>query len=278
MIDDLDEVLRKLLVRDLPIKNGEVEIKFEQPKREWSARLSKPTLNVYLYDLRENLKLRGSENWQISRNKDGTVSQKRNPVRMNLHYIITAWANDPDDEHRLLTRVLMALFRHSDLPKELLPPSLQNQPAPITIQVAQEADLEKPSDVWNVMDNEMKPAVVLTITLVLDPYEAILAPIVRTRELTFGQAAAPQQAQVLVEQAGRSVYWTVGGELHSKKPLASLSLALVERGDIIRLNEDGRFTVGRLRAGDYTLAVSSNGEVLKTFPIKVPSPEYELEV
>ena len=278
MIDDLDEVLRKLLVRDLPIKNGEVEIKFEQPKREWSARLSKPTLNVYLYDLRENLKLRGSENWQISRNKDGTVSQKRNPVRMNLHYIITAWANDPDDEHRLLTRVLMALFRHSDLPKELLPPSLQNQPAPITIQVAQEADLEKPSDVWNVMDNEMKPAVVLTITLVLDPYEAILAPIVRTRELTFGQAAAPQQAQVLVELAGRSVYWTVGGELRSKKPLASLNLALVERGDIIRLDENGRFTVGRLRAGDYTLAVSSNGEVLKTFPITVPSPEYELEL
>ena len=278
MIDDLDEVLRKLLVRDLPIKNGEVEIKFEQPKREWSARLSKPTLNVYLYDLRENLKLRGSENWQISRNKDGTVSQKRNPVRMNLHYIITAWANDPDDEHRLLTRVLMALFRHSDLPKELLPPSLQNQPAPITIQVAQEADLEKPSDVWNVMDNEMKPAVVLTITLVLDPYEAIVAPIVRTREITFGQAAAPQEAQELVAQAGRSAYWTVGGELRSKKPIQSLSLALVERDETIRLDEGGRFTVGHLRAGDYTLAVSSNGEVLKTFPIKVPSPEYELEV
>jgi hypothetical protein len=278
MIDDLDEALRNLLVREIPIKNGEVEIQFEQPKREWSARLSKPTLNLFLYDLRENVKLRGSENWQIARNSDGTVSQKRNPVRMDLHYMLTAWANDPDDEHRLLTRVLLALFRQPHLPKELLTPNLQNQPVPITLQVAQETDLDKPSDVWNALDNELKPAVVLTVTLVLDPYEAIVAPIVRTRELRFGQAAAPRQAQELVEAAGRSVYWTVGGELRSKKPIKALSLTLVERGDAIRLDENGRFTVGRLRAGDYTLAVSSNGEVLKTFPIKVPSPEYELEL
>ena len=278
MIDDLDEALRSLLVREIPIKNGEVEIKFEQPRREWSAHLSKPTLNIFLYDLRENVKLRGSENWQVTRNKNNTVSQKRNPVRMDLHYMVTAWANDPDDEHRLLTRVLLALFRHPDLPKELLPASLQHQPAPISLQVAQEADLNSPSDVWSALDNELKPAVVLTITLVLDPYEAIVAPIVRTREITFGQAAAPQEAQELVAQAGRSAYWTVGGELRSKKPIQSLSLALVERDETIRLDEGGRFTVGHLRTGNYTLAVSSNGEVLKTFPIKVPSPEYELEV
>ncbi|MBN2145915.1 MAG: DUF4255 domain-containing protein [Anaerolineales bacterium] len=278
MIDDLDEVLRRLLIREIPIKNGEVEIKFDQPKREWSARLSRPTLNIFLYDVRENLKLRGSENWQISRHKDGTVSQKRNPVRVDLHYMITAWANDPDDEHRLLARVLMALFRQPHLPKDLLTPSLQNQPVPITLQIAQEADLDKPTDVWNTIDNELKPAVALTITLVLDPYEPIVAPIVRTRELRFGQAEAPRLIQELVEKAGRTVYWAVGGELHTQKSYESLTLTLVERGDKIHLDENGRFTVGRLRAGDYTLAISSNGEVLKTFSITVPSPEYELEL
>jgi hypothetical protein len=60
MIDELDEVLRQLLVREIPIKNGEVDIKFEQPKREWSSRLSRPTLNLFLYDVRENSKLCGT--------------------------------------------------------------------------------------------------------------------------------------------------------------------------------------------------------------------------
>ena len=57
MINDLDEVLRQFLVRELPIKNSEVDIAFDQPAREWSARVSRPTLNLFLYDLRENQKL-----------------------------------------------------------------------------------------------------------------------------------------------------------------------------------------------------------------------------
>ena len=42
MISDLDDTLEKLLIKEMPIKNGEVEVKFDQPKREWSTRLSRP--------------------------------------------------------------------------------------------------------------------------------------------------------------------------------------------------------------------------------------------
>jgi len=58
VIADVDEVLRKLLMREIEIKGNQVDIQFDQPKREWSSRLSKPTLNLYLFDLRENLRLR----------------------------------------------------------------------------------------------------------------------------------------------------------------------------------------------------------------------------
>jgi hypothetical protein len=47
VIADLDEVLRELLTREIDIKDNEVDITFDQPKREWSARLSKPTLNLF---------------------------------------------------------------------------------------------------------------------------------------------------------------------------------------------------------------------------------------
>ena len=56
MIHKLDQVWRDFFRRELPIKNGEVEIAFDQPKREWSARLNRPTINIYLHDIRESAK------------------------------------------------------------------------------------------------------------------------------------------------------------------------------------------------------------------------------
>ena len=73
MITDLDETIRQIMRAELPIKNGEIDVKFEQPKREWSARLSKPTVNFYLYDVRENHVLR-QHHWEQIRSKNGKTN------------------------------------------------------------------------------------------------------------------------------------------------------------------------------------------------------------
>ena len=263
MFHDLDEALRQLLVREMPIRNGEVDIKFDQPTREWSARLSRPTLNLFLYDLRENLKLRASQQWTITRNKDGSATQRRTPARMDLCDMLTAWARESDDEHNLLARALMALFRQPHFPPELLPESLRDQPMPIPMQVAQEDILRNPSDVWNALDNEIRPAIVLTLTLAVDPYKPITTPLVRTRELRFGQAAGSAEQGELETGSASDVYWTIGGSLKTDKPLTDLRMTLVEQGLQVRLQEEGRFTIGRLRAGEYTLEVAAEGQVLK---------------
>ena len=52
---------------------------------------------------------------------------------LDLHYMITAWTSDPEDEHRLLASTLLALFRNPNLPEELLPESFENQPAPVSV-------------------------------------------------------------------------------------------------------------------------------------------------
>jgi hypothetical protein len=280
MFHELDRVLRQLLIREIPIKNGEVDITFDQPSREWSARLSRPTLNVFMHDLRENLKLRGSQQWTMERNPDGTVTQRRTPARLSLHYMITAWTNEPDDEHNLLARTLMALFRQPHLPTDLLPESLQDQPVPIPLEIAQEDTLRNPADVWNALDNEIRPAITLTVTLALDPYQPIITPLVRTRELRIGQSADPSALQELVEEAGPSVTWTIGGTVRSDKPLEEVKLTLIERGLEVPLQieeGEGRFTIGKLRAGDYTLEVAADGGKPKRHKITVPAPDYELE-
>jgi len=42
MITDLDETLKQLLIKEMPIENNEVDIKFDLPKRNWAAKLSQP--------------------------------------------------------------------------------------------------------------------------------------------------------------------------------------------------------------------------------------------
>lgn len=277
MFHDLDEVLRRLLIREIPIKNGEVDIAFDQPTRDWAARLSRPTLNIFLHDIRENLKLRHSQQWIVEQQPDGTAIQRRTPVRVDLHYMITAWANEPDDEHNLLARTLMALFRQPHMPFDLLPESLQDQPRPIPLQVAQTDEFLNPADVWNALDNEIRPSVVLTVTLAIDPYQPLITPLVRTRELRLGQAARPA-AQSLIPETAADVFWTIGGTVRSDGPLADLRLTLVERGLDVEMDEEGCFAIGRLQAGDYTLEIARNGQILKKARITVPSPDYELKV
>jgi hypothetical protein len=109
VIADLDEVLRDLLIREIDIKDNEVDITFDQPKREWSARLSKPTLNLFLFDVRENLRLRGAEQYSTITRPDGNSEIRRNPVRMALRYLIDRLGK------RARRRASTAVQRHDGL-------------------------------------------------------------------------------------------------------------------------------------------------------------------
>ena len=46
--------MRNLFERDIVNGSG-VDLDFEAPTKDWSGKLSKPTINVFLYDIREDL-------------------------------------------------------------------------------------------------------------------------------------------------------------------------------------------------------------------------------
>ena len=278
MISDLDEVLRQFLIRELPIKNTDVDVAFDQPSREWSARLSRPTLNLFLFDVRENQKLRQSQPmWDIERRPDNTAVKRRNRVRADLHYMITAWANEPEDEHNLLARTLMAFLRFPHLPKDLLSEPLQGQPVPIPVVVAQYDELRNPTDVWNVLDNEMRPALSCVITMALDPYYPTTTPLVRFHELRVGQSLEPRLYE-LDPNVEPDRFWTFGGNVRTETPLEDVRMTLVERDRDVEIDPDGRFVIGPLRAGKYTLQVVTNGDRPRQFKIDVPAADCEIEL
>jgi hypothetical protein len=282
MIDELDEALKKLLNRELPNPNGEVDIQFDLPRREWSARISRPTLNIFLYDIRENQKLRQTQPmWETEIDSSGNPTQHRKPVRVDLHYMLTAWATEPEDEHRLLSRAVMVFFRFSHLPEDLLSGNLLGQAKQIPITAAQYSELNNSADLWSVLDNEMRPAISLTITLSIDPYAPLPVTLVRQREIRFGQPAEPA-ARRLAPHAGSApdTFWSIGGRLTSQQPLEieNISLSLVERHEKVALLPDGQFVIGRLRAGAYTLEAAVGSNPVRRYSITVPAADVVLEI
>ncbi len=269
MIDDLDDALRELLVRELPVRDNEVDITFDQPRREWSARLSRPSLNLFLYDLRENLKLRREATQREIERRTDSVTVVRRAHRMDLFYLMTAWASAPEDEHRLLARALMAFLRFQELPDDLLPEGLLDQPNPIAIKIAQPETLDKPSDLWSVLDNQQKPGVVLVATLAFNPYAPVVKPLTRTAEFKFGMSGDKGEAHGSL---------SISVNVRSRKPLQNVRIKLLERGSLADLQPTGEFGIRNLKPGDYTLEITADGRPPSKHKINVPAPSYDIEL
>jgi hypothetical protein len=114
--------------------------------------------------------------------------------------------------------------------------------------------------------------------MALNPYQPVTGPLVRTRELRIGQAIFPASQERLTEGIKPDIFWTIGGTIRSDKPLEELRLTLVERDLEVAVQSEGRFAVGNLEAGDYTLEVSVKGRQPHRHKITVPAPDYDLKV
>lgn len=284
MIADLDETIKQLLVSDLPIKNGEIDVKFDQPKREWSAKLTKPTINIFLYDLRENVELRQPQyNKVLNGNRRENLARlKKTPHRLDCFYMITTWAAEPEDEHRLMTRTLLSLFRHPILPEHMLVGTLQHPTFPLTTHLARHDRLTNPAEVWSALDNEMRPSVCYSVTMTLDPWTEFTGPIVRTLILRAGESSTLPVYRTLDEGRIDHNFTTIGGTIRSKakdlEPEAGLSVAIKGTGLIDTTDELGRFTLGGMPEGEYTLVIWPTEGKPKEKKITVPAKDGDYDV
>lgn len=285
MLADLDETLRQLLIAELPIKNGEIDISFDQPKREWSARLTRPTINLFLYDLRDNPNLR-HHGWEAVENNhnsnDRLVHLKRSPFRLDCTYMLTTWAAEAEDEHRLLSRCLIVLFRHPVLPNEHLAGYMKSQPFEIQARLAVHDKMTNVADLWTGLDNEVRPSIPYIITLAFDPWLEITGPIVHTLTFRWGQAAGLPRSHGLGAVEADMMF--IGGSVRSAdetdNPLANIEVAIKGTGIFTKTDEYGRFILGNMPPGEYTLiAWRSKGKPIEK-KISVPSPtgDYNLQL
>jgi hypothetical protein len=287
VIADIDEALRKLIIREIEIKGNEVDIQFDAPNRGWSSRLGKPTINLFLFDIRKNLRLRGAEQFTTINHDDGTSEVRLNPIRVDLRYLMTAWVKEAEDEHLLLSSAMIGLLKHPFLPNDLYTENLKSQLSPIPLEVAtftpENGPMDKFTEIWGVLDNDLHAGVLITVTISIDPYKPLTFKQVLTREITFmqdsGIGAPPDEPNTKAVRVLSKKYWIAGGTIKSDKyDPSSLTVVLVEKHLPIQLDEEGKFILPGVVEGEYHLDILLNKKVLKRQKIQVPAPNYEIQI
>jgi len=304
MIESLDETIKELLVEKVPLDSAEVDISFEVPNREWSGSISKPTINVYLHDIRENVEQRYNE--RITEREGGRVTKARLGRYIDLSYLITAWTNNPEDEHRLLWLVLATMMRHPIIPTEVLQGSLQNLNYLVHTKVAQpDSILRNAADVWTALDNQLKPVLPYVVTLALEPKIIEEASEVKGRFIRFFPPADNEAARDLVTRkveigtatngngAGvatqpaptvasirptRLVQGRVRDSTSLNKPVQA-EIILIEQGVSVRTDALGRYRFENvIERPQYTFIVVAPGYLTARQFITASATSFDLEL
>ncbi|MDQ0788170.1 hypothetical protein QFZ64_003667 [Streptomyces sp. B3I8] len=170
VIHEVDEVLKDLLSGGALAGSG-VDITLDAPTRDWAARRNAPTVNAYLYDIREDVSRRHRGHIAVRDERNVVIKRRQPPRWFRLSYLVTAWTRRPQDEHRLLSAVLATL-----LPRELLPPSdlpdaLRELGLSVPVTVAGvQSESRSLAEIWSALGGELKPSVDLVITA---PFPAV---------------------------------------------------------------------------------------------------------
>ncbi|MGH2632105.1 MAG: Pvc16 family protein [Tepidiformaceae bacterium] len=271
MIPDVDEALRELLTTDVPLPPGEIDIAFDRPTREWSSRLSRPTLNLFLFDVRERMEFRDPNDFRTI-TPDGRIKLEHPPRRIDLSYVITAWAKEPGDEHRILARVLAAMFRTQELGTEQLAGELEGSLYPVLMRIMPPDHIAKPADLWGVLDNDMRASLTWVATAPLQPVAPTTGPIVRTRELRFRE----------VEGEGPEAFLEIAGVVHhtgdTLNTIPGTRVSVDGRTVESITDADGIFRLQPLTAGEYVLRAETPDGTVGTRSVTIPSPSYDVAV
>jgi len=270
---DLDATVRDLLIQHVPLDPNEVEIAFDTPDREWSNRLTRPTVNCFLFDVRENLKLR-AVGWEVRRGPDNVAARQRAPLRIDASYQVTAWARAPEDEHRLLWRILAALVRHDPLPRDLLRGELLDQPGPVGTAVAQPDQMPANfADLWQGLENKVRPGLTYVVTLVLDPEILYRSPVVLHQPQIGLRQIAPETARADFELRGRVLDREQPGQ-----GLAGAVVVLAENGARATTDAEGRFALPGTRRGPAGITVLAAGRPEVRVSATFPGEGWEIEL
>jgi len=275
MIHEVTESLEALLKQPgLPSPLSDAAIRFDRPTDPYS--LDQTTVNLFLFEVRENLELRSNE--PVKRRVGDASFIDPPPYRAACTYLVTAWPVDgpdlPKQEHQLLAQVLQLLAGTPTIPPAFLTPNLLQQEPPLPMVVVQPDGIRNPAEFWAAIGNRIKPSVLLDVTVSLTAFASAEFPAVRTSEMRMLSVpgGAPLDAPL----------FRIGGTVldGASNPVTNAGVRVVERGRGTLTDAEGKFSISAIPSGAFTLRVTA-GAVTLDKAITVPAPvlnDYNVQV
>jgi hypothetical protein len=122
----VDESLERLLRATLPMPADAGDIAYDAPTAEWLAGLSRPTVNLFLYDVAPSRHTAGTILRRVDVN--GRAERRAPPPVIQLGYLVSTWAPSALEQHELLSNVLNRIAGVSKLPDEYVVGVLSSTP------------------------------------------------------------------------------------------------------------------------------------------------------
>jgi hypothetical protein len=160
----IDQALERLLRVRLPFPAKVGDISFAAPSANWASRLSRPTVNLFLYEVVPS----GRPGQAVVRRLDaeGRLQRKAPSPVLEMNYLISAWAADPLDEHQLLGEVVNQVVSLPELPVDVLPGEAA---APVQM-IFNGDDKNQIRDVWRAAGGQLKASCMLSVITAADAF------------------------------------------------------------------------------------------------------------
>jgi hypothetical protein len=270
-IADLDEALRTLLRRELERHGFEgVDIAFDAPSKEWSGKLTNPTVDLFLYDLRESVDRAVASPTEHRANGQATVVPP--PLRLELTYAVTAWTKAVEDEHRLLSQILAILVSYRHLPEDVLD-GRRDDARLREVETLVGRPREEKADFWTSVGGEYKASIDFVAHLTIESGATFVrGPEVRTQTLRTRRSDGPPSTLTELHRVGGTVRDPDGA------PVRDAWVALPTTGRWTATDADGRFRLGRVPPGEQKLIVRTGSGDEAQATIAVPGAPADVVV
>jgi hypothetical protein len=272
MIRDLSETLQALLSDpSLAAQFPELAralIVFDRP--DDTLKPAQTTIDVFLFDVRENLELRNNEP-KVERS-NGQALIRKTPLRVDCTYLVTAWPVGGTDaalqEQRLLSQVLQVLSTYPRIPGQYLKGKLIGQDPALPMMATHPEELKNPAEFWTAIGNKMRPSVTVTVTISMELFAPVAATITSSLLMRVGERTPG--AETLISATSMESYRIGGKVTHGGQPIAGATIVVAGSGLAARTDLEGNYVVGALQPGSYDLKVQSNGSS-KQVSVTVPA-------
>jgi hypothetical protein len=166
-----------------------VDVAYDAPDSQWSAGITRPTVNIFAWDIRRN-STESEAGFDIVQRGNERFHKAASP-RIDFRYLITTWTQESRDEHELLGAILVACLRLPAVPAQYLQGRLSEIDPPPRLQVARFDDTQS-SEFWSSMGGQLKAALDIIVSATVDTEVLRPAgPLVLSRRIQSTSPAYP---------------------------------------------------------------------------------------